>query len=95
MFPVRPLTDLERKKLHPNERLVVDHYERVTRRSFMRDELIVLKEVIRAATPAQINKSISLLYRQYPDRFLAFEYIQPYVERVFKNRRKGGRSHGQ
>lgn len=87
MFENRPLTRHEKNKLHPNERHVVFYYEKTTRHTFMRHDVIVLKELIRVATPAQINKGIEVLFSKYPDRFQEFDYVQPYVERMFKNRR--------
>jgi hypothetical protein len=92
MFPNRPLTWKEKNRLHPNERQVINHYEKQTRLIFMRHDVIVLKEMIRVATPAQINKSINVLYVKYPERFQSFDYVQPYVENLFKNRRRGASS---
>lgn len=90
MFSNRPLTHQEKQKLHMNERNVVLYYERTTNLTFMRHDVILLKELIRVATPAQINHSISTLHQKYPQRFTEFMYITPYVA-MFKNKRRGGK----
>jgi hypothetical protein len=49
-----------RTKMHPNELEVIKVYERVTRRPFLRFDVITLKRLIRCATPKQI---IAVIYR--------------------------------
>lgn len=85
----RPLSWEEKKKLHPNYLQVIQHYEKVTKRRFMRDELIVLKLLVEKAYPAQINQSISRFQKLAPDRFTSLHYIYRPVSNMFKNKRGG------
>ena len=89
MIRNRPLSRDEKRKLHPYYQQVIQHYEQVTKRPFMRDELIVLKLMIEKAYPAQINQSISRFYKLYPDRFTSLHYIYKPVCNMFKNKRGG------
>lgn len=87
MFKNRPLTKSEKEKLHPNYLQIVNHYERVTKRPFMKEELIVLKLMVEKAYPAQIIQTISRFYKLYPDRFTSLHYIYKPVCNMFKNKR--------
>ena len=91
MIQNRVLTWSERNKLHENERKVISCYERVTKKKFMRFELVLVKRCIRSATPEQINAIIMQMYRQYPQNFQDFAYVVQPVERMFKSRRGKGR----
>lgn len=85
----RPLSQIERRKLHPNEVEVVQAYERITKNTFMRFELVLLKRLIRIATPAQIIAIIYKMQKNYADNFVDFLYVVKPVEQIFKNRRGG------
>jgi hypothetical protein len=89
MLKNRPLTWDEKRKLHPNYIQIIQHYERVTKRSFMRDELIVLKLMVEKAYPAQIIQTISRFYKLHPERFTSLHYIYRPVCNMFKNKRGG------
>jgi hypothetical protein len=91
VFSDRPLTWNEKKKLHPNYIQVIQHYERVTKRPFMREELIVLKLLVEKAYPAQINQSIDRFFKLAPDRFTTLHYIYRPVSNMFKNKRGGNK----
>jgi hypothetical protein len=81
-----------RQRLHPNEQKVIACYERTTKRSFMRSELILVKRLIRVATPEQINAIIYQMYKSYAQNFVDFAYIVQPVERMFKHRRGKGKA---
>lgn len=89
----RPLTYYEKMKFHENHQQVIQAYEYYTKQKFMRFDVIILEELIKFATPAQINaviKKYSEHYR-YAENFTFFGYIAPIVKNQFKNRR-GGKS---
>lgn len=92
MIEDRILSPAERAKLHENEKQVIACYERITKRTFMRFELILVKRCIRSATPQQINAVIVQMYQKYPQNFIDFAYIVQPVERMFKFRRGKGRA---
>lgn len=79
LFQNRPLSEWERKKLHEEEQKVVAHYEKVTRLTFMRYDVPLLKKCIKHATPEAINQLISTFYYRYPQNFKDFNYIVPPV----------------
>lgn len=87
MIRNRPLTFKEKRKMHENEREVIEFYEKVTKNKFMRFDVILLKKLIKIATPKQINSIIYKMYKQYPQNFVDFQYVVQPVERIFKNRR--------
>ena len=89
----RPLTFQEKRKMHENEREVIEFYEKITKNTFMRFEVIYLKKLIKVATPKQINAIIYKMHKQYPQNFTDFLYIVQPVERIFKNRRGGKGTH--
>lgn len=98
LFLDRPLTQLERNKLHPNELEVIQCYERTTKNTFLRSEVILVKKLIRVATPKQINAIIFRMYNMYPQNFKDFFYVVQPVERMMKNRRgkkKGEPTHDE
>lgn len=95
MIKNHPLSYAEKRKLHENELKVVLFYEKTTKRKFMRFDLILLKKLIRLATPEQINSQIKRFHydKRYSKNFTDFFYIVQPVERMFKNRR-GGKKNG-
>lgn len=89
LFKNRPLTDFEKKKLNEGEQKVIHHYEKVTKRIFMRYDIPLLKKCIKHATPEAINKLISRFYYLYPQNFIDFNYIvKPVTQGMLKNSRK-------
>lgn len=87
----RPLHDAEKNKLNPLERKVVDTYEKYTNQQFMRFDLITLKELIKVATPEQINQVI-IRFAKNPktkNNFAYFSYIEKPVRNFFANKRGG------
>lgn len=87
MLKNRPLTWTEKQKLHPHYLDIIRHYEQVTKRPFMRDELIVLKLLVEKAYPAQIKQTISRFQKICPERFTTLSYIYRPVTNIFKNKR--------
>lgn len=85
----RPINYIERNKLSRFELEVINNYERTTKKKFMRFDIILLKRIIKIATPAQINAIIYKMHKNYPDNFKDFSYIVKPVEQMFKNRRGG------
>lgn len=90
IYENRPLTKREIGSLHPNYVDVIKHYEKVTKRKFTRDELVILKLLIMEATPAVIKKMITRFYRQYPENFTDINYIYQPVKNMFGNKKRGG-----
>lgn len=88
----RPITAKEMEKMHPHEQEVIRAYERITKKSFMRFDVVLLKRLIQSATPAQIIAIIIKMNKTYPDNFQDFSYIVKPVEQMFKNRRGGKRN---
>ena len=91
-FENRPLNYQERQKLHPLEREVVQNYESILKRKFMKDDLLPLKRCLRAATPAQIKSMIFRFKSQ--KNFTEFFYVVKPCEQMFKNKR-GGKKHDE
>lgn len=94
----RPLTAKERYKLHENENQVVKTYERVTKNTFMRYDVIPLKKCIKIATPKQIESQIYRFYKQNPDNFTDFNYLVKPIVQMFKGKRgrnKGDENEGE
>lgn len=87
MIKNRPLSLKEKQELHPNYQEIVHHYEKVTKRPFMKDELVTLKLLVELAYPAQIMQTISRFYKLYPDRFKNLSYIHTPVKNMFKDKR--------
>lgn len=85
----RPILIEEKKRLHPNELEVVKAYEKITKNSFMRFDLVLLKRLIKVATPAQIIAIIYKMHKSYPENFKDFSYVVKPIEQMFKNRRGG------
>lgn len=83
----RPLMQTEKDRLHPNEVMIITHYEQTCGRPFMRFEMLSLKKMIQIATPAQICAVIDQTQKKYPERFLTFDYIFPIVKNYFSFRR--------
>lgn len=92
-FENRPLSQREKSKLHMYEREVVQKYESVLKRPFMKDDLISLKRCLQSATPAQINSQIVRFRNQ--KNFVEFFYLVKPVEQMFKNRRGGHKNDGE
>lgn len=88
LFQNRPLSALERQKLHEEEQKVIAHYEKVTKHTFMRYDVPLLKKCIKHATPEAINQLISTFYYRYPQNFVDFNYIvKPLTQGMLKNSR--------
>lgn len=90
----RPLNDKEKKKLSLYEQKIIYTYEKNTKQPFMRFDLIVLKELIKVATPEQINQTI-IRFAKNPktkNNFTYFSYIEKPVRNFFKNKRGGKKS---
>ncbi|QST02973.1 hypothetical protein IMZ31_20720 (plasmid) [Pontibacillus sp. ALD_SL1] len=94
MFENRILSEYEKTKLTDGEREVVATYERVTGLSFMRHDVLILKKLIKTATPKQITATIYRMHKLYPQNFTSFFYVKQPVENMFKNRR-GGKSNAK
>lgn len=88
MFENRPLTKKEYEKLNRNYQVVIDHYRRTTNNVFTRDEIVILKLLVEAATPAAINNMITRFYRQYPENFKTMHYLHQPITRMFKNKKR-------
>lgn len=94
MFSNRPLSPFEREKLNEFELIVVKHFEKTTKLTFMRYDVPLLKKCIRSATPQAINALISKFYYLYPQNFVDFFYIvRPVTQGMLKNSR-GGKKNG-
>ncbi|WP_063259821.1 hypothetical protein [Bacillus cereus] len=91
MINNRIFSQIERLRLHPNEQIIITHYEQVTGNSFKRFDLLALKEAVQSATPAQIMNAISTLHKKYPERYTHFSYVNPYL-RIYKKNRKGDKN---
>lgn len=90
MFKNRPLTVYEREKLNEGEQKVIMHFERVTKNTFMRFDVPLLKKCIKTATPEAINALISQFYYRYPQNFIDFNYIvRPVTQGMLKSSRGG------
>lgn len=85
----RPISFQEKRKMHPYEQEVIKAYENITKRAFMRFDIVLLKRLIRIATPAQIIAIIYKMQKTYPQNFQEFSYIVQPVEQMFKHRRGG------
>lgn len=89
----RSLTYMEKMKFDELERRVIWCYEMETKRKFMLYDIKILKRLVRAATPEQINSQIRRFAKdwRYSKNFTFFGYIEPPVMNQFKNKR-GGKS---
>jgi len=85
----RRISSEEKSRLHPNEIEVIKAYEKITKHPFMRFDLILLKRLIKIATPAQIIAIIYKMHKSYPENFKDFSYVVKPVEQMFRNRRGG------
>lgn len=92
-FDNRPLLPKEKAKLHMLEREVIQDYERILRRPFMKDDLIPMKMCIRAATPAQIRQLMGRFKGQ--TNFTEFFYLVKPCTQMFKNKRGGSKHDGR
>ncbi|MFP3725698.1 hypothetical protein U8V72_10900 [Priestia filamentosa] len=90
----RPLSQQEKMKFHENHQQVMEAYEYYTKRQFMRFDVLILEELIKVATPAQIIAIIKKYseHYKYAENFTFFGYIAPIVKNQFKNRRGGKHS---
>lgn len=90
----RPLLKKEKDNIPELELRVINEYERITKRKFMRFDLITLKGLIEVATPEQIISQIKRFHyhEKYSANFKTFDYIERPVKSQFKNRR-GGKKH--
>ena len=88
----RPLTYQEKKKYDENEQKVIDYYEWLTKRSFMRFDVIILKRMLKnGAYPEQIISQIKRFHsdKRYSENFSYFGYIEQPVNFMFKRQRGG------
>jgi hypothetical protein len=88
MFENKPLSQKERGKLNNFYLEVIRHYEYITNRPFMKDELVILKLLIEITTPAVIKTMISKFYKDYPENFTTLSYIYPPIKNMFKNKKR-------
>ena len=91
MFENKPLSKKERDKLSNFYIEVIRHYEYVTNRSFMKEELIILKLLVEITTPAVIKSMISKYHKDYPDRFTTLSYIYQPINNMFKNKKRSNK----
>ena len=91
MFENKPLSKSERDKLNNFYIEVIRHYEYVTKRPFMKEELIILKLLIEITTPAVIKTMISKFYKDYPDRLITLSYINQPINNMFKNKKRANK----
>lgn len=95
MFENRPLSNHEKNKMHPHYQEVINHYEKVTKRPFTKDEVVILKLLVKIATPAVINQMITRFYKQYPENFKDLNYIYQPVKNMFGNKKRGVNKDGR
>lgn len=92
-FENRPLLPKEKIKLHILEKEVIQDYEKILRRPFMKDDLLPMKMCIRAATPAQIRQLMIRFKKQ--TNFTEFFYLVKPCTQMFKNKRGGSKQDGR
>lgn len=89
----RPLTYHEKLKFHENIQEIMRAYEYYTKRKFMRFDVMIIEELVKIATPAQIISVIKTYseHYKYAENFTFFGYIAPIVRNQFRNKRGGKR----
>lgn len=81
--------------MHPNYLDIISHYEKTTKRAFMKDDVVILKLLVKEATPAVIKQMITRFYKQYPDNFKDLNYIYQPVKNMFGNKKRGVKKNEQ